>query len=50
MAMSGGVGCRHGSDPVLLRCRLAAVARIHPLNWEPPYATCAALRKKKKEV
>ena len=32
-------------DPVLLWlwCRLAAVAPIRPLAWEPPYAVGAAL-------
>ena len=53
--MSCGVGCRHGSDPVLLWlwlwlwCRPAAVALIRPLVWEPPYAAGAALKKKKKK-
>jgi len=28
-------------------CRPAATALIRPLAWEPPYATGAALRKKK---
>ena len=48
--MSCGVGRRHGSDPQLLWlwCRLAAVAPIRPLAWEPPYATRAALEKGKK--
>ena len=39
-------------DPVLLRRRLAAVALIPPLAWEPSYAAGAALKslkKKKKE-
>ena len=31
-----------------LWCRLAAVAPIHPLAWEPPYATGAALEKTKR--
>ena len=46
--VSCGVGHRHGSDPVLLWlwCRLAAVAPIRPLAWEPPYAESVALRKK----
>ena len=37
------MGCRHGSDLVLLSlcCRLAAVALIRPLVWEPPYAVGA---------
>jgi len=46
--MSCGVGCRCSSDPVLLWLwhRLAAVASIQPLVWEPPYAVGAALRDK----
>ena len=32
-----------------LRCRLGAVAPIRPLAWEPPYATGAALKIKKKK-
>ena len=49
--MSRGVGCRRGSDLALLWlwCRPAAVAPIGPLDWEPPYATCVALIKKKKK-
>ena len=45
-----GVGCRRGSDLALLwlRCRLAAVALIIPLAWEPPYALGVALKRKKK--
>ena len=37
-------------DRVLLWlwCRLAAAALIQPIAWEPPYATSAALKKKKK--
>ena len=37
--MSCGVGCRHGSDPVLLWLwrRLAAAALIQLLAWELPY-------------
>ena len=31
-------------------CRLAAVAPIHPLAWDPPYATGVALKKKKKHT
>ena len=48
--MSCGVGCRHGSDVVLLWlwCRPAAVAPIRPA-WEPPHAAGAALKKKKKK-
>ena len=54
IAMSCGVGCRRGSDLVLLWLwhRLAAIAPIRPLAWEPPYASGAALKrttKKKKK-
>ena len=47
--MSCGVGRRSGSDLVLLWlwCRLAAVAPMGPLAWEPAYATGAALKEKK---
>ena len=52
--MSCGVGQNPGLDPALLRlwCRLAAVALIGPLAWEPPCALDVALKKtkdKKKE-
>ena len=49
--MSCGIGHRFGSDPTLLWlwCRLAAVALIQPLVWEPPYAEGAAIKKKKKK-
>ena len=49
--MSCGVVCRRGSELVLLwlRRRLAAIALIRPLAWEPPYATCAALKRQKKK-
>ena len=49
--MSCGIGCRHGSDLALLWlwCRLAAVALIRPLAWEPPYAASAALKRQKKK-
>ena len=55
VAVICGVGRRCGSDPMMLWCRLAAVALIRPLAWEPPYATGAALKrqkqkKKKKEM
>ena len=45
-----GVGFRHGLDLMLLWLwqRLVATALIQPLAWEPPYATAAALKKKKK--
>ena len=48
--MSCGGGHRHGSDLALLWLwhRLAAVAPIGPLAWEPPYAARAALKKKEK--
>ena len=48
--MSCGVGCRGGSDLVLLWlwCRPAAAALIQPLAWELPYASGAALKIKKK--
>ena len=48
--MSCGVGCRCDSELVLLWlwCRLAAVAPIRPLAWEPPYAMSLALKKHKK--
>ena len=50
IAMSCGVGCRHGSDLALLWLwrRLAAVALIGPLAWEPSYAAGTALKKSKK--
>ena len=49
--MSCGVGHRRGSVPVLqwLWLRLAAADPIQPLAWEPPYATDAALKKKKEK-
>ena len=48
--MSCGVGCRHASDPALLRLWLwlAALALIQPLAWEALYATGVALKSKKK--
>ena len=51
MAVSCGVGCRCGSDPVLLWlwCGPAAVAPIGPLAWEPPCAAGAAQRNDKKK-
>ena len=53
--MSCGVGCRCGSDPVLLWLwrRPVATAPIGPLAWEPPYAAGVAQeiakRQKKKK-
>ena len=56
IAVSCGVGCRRGLDPVLLWLwrRLAAIAPIRPLAWEPPYAVgeaqeMAKRQKKKKK-
>ena len=48
--MSCGVGCRHGSVPVLLWlwCRLAAADPIQPIAWEPLYAAGTALNRGKK--
>ena len=50
-AMSCDVGCRRGSDPTLLWLwhRPAAAAPIRLLAWELPYASGAALKKKKKK-
>ena len=50
MAVSYGVDHRRGSDLALLWLwrRLAAIAPIGPLVWEPPYAVGAVLKKKKK--
>ena len=49
--MSCGVGCRHGSDPILLWLwhRLAATAPVPPLAWELPYAEGVALKKEKEK-
>ena len=49
--MSCGVGHRHGSDLVLLWLwrRLATIALIGPLAWEPPYAAGVALKNKTKQ-
>ena len=49
--MSYGVGCRHGSDLVLLWLwsRPVATAPIGPLAWEPPYDVGAALEKAKRK-
>ena len=46
-----GVGHRWSSDSewLWLWCRLAAAAPIGPLAWELPYATGAALKRKKKK-
>ena len=49
--MSCGVGHRRSSDLALLWlwCRLAAMALIRPLAWEPPYAMGVALEKTKRQ-
>ena len=49
--MNCGIGCRHGLDPELLWLwrRLAAIAQIRLLAWEPPYAVGAALKRQKKK-
>ena len=49
--MSCGVGHKYGLDLALLWLwrRLAAVAPIRPLPWEPPYAMGAALKKTQRQ-
>ena len=49
VAVRCGVGCRYGSDPMLLWLwrRPVATALIRPLAWEPPHAMGAALDKAK---
>ena len=51
VAVSCGVGCRHGSDPELLWLwrKQAAVAPIWPLAWGVPCAAGAALKSKIKK-
>ena len=48
IVVSCGVGCRRDSDLALLWLwlwlRLAVVAPIRPLAWEPSYAVDAALK------
>ena len=48
---SCGVGCRRGSDPLLLWLwhRPVAAAPIRSLAWEPPCAMGAALEKAKRQ-
>ena len=46
IAMSYGVGHRHGSDLGLL-CRPADTALIRPPAWEPPYASGTILKRQK---
>ena len=50
--MSCGVGCRCVSELawLWLERRLAAIAWIRPIAWEPPYATGEALKKQKKNI
>ena len=50
IAVSCGVGRRHGSDPKLLWLwrRPASAALIRPIAWEPPYAG-VALEKAKRQ-
>ena len=49
--MSCGVGCRRGSDPMLLWLwyRPEATGPIQPLTWEPPYAAGVALEKAERQ-
>ena len=49
--MSCGIVFRCSSDSVLLWLwsSLAATAPIGPLDWEPPYATGAAVEKTKRQ-
>ena len=47
IAMSCGVGHKHGSAPSLLWHRLVATALIGPLTCELPYAMGMALKKTK---
>ena len=51
VAVSCGVGHRHGSDPALLWLwhRPTATAPIRPLAWEPPYAKGEGLEKAKRQ-
>ena len=50
MAVSYGVGRRHGSHPTLLWLWYgpAAAAPIRPQAWEPPYAVGTTLKRQKK--
>ena len=51
VAASCGVGCRCGSDLVLLWlwCRPLITCLIRPLAWEPPCAADAVLKRPKKK-
>ena len=44
LALLSGLGIQHCCE---LWCRLAAVALIQPLTWEPPYAAGSALKRQK---
>ena len=50
--MSCGIGCRCSLDLALLWLwyRLAAVAPIRILVWEPPYAVGVALKRLNKQI
>ena len=52
IAVSCGVGCRQGSDPVFLWFwhRLEATSPIAPLAWESPYAEGTDLKSKNKQT
>ena len=49
--MNCDVGHKRSLDPALLWlwCRPAATALIRPLDWEPPFAEGAALKRQKKK-
>ena len=47
VAVSCGVGHRHGLDPMSLWCRMAAAAPIRLLAWELSYVVDVALKSKK---
>ena len=51
VAVSCGIGHRHGSDPTFLWlwCRPAAAAPIQPLAWEFPCVVSVALKRRKKK-
>ena len=50
--MNYGVGCRHGSNPMLLWLwhSPVAIAPTGPLAWESPYAEGATLKRQRKKV
>ena len=48
VAVSCGLGRRHGLDPALLWLWCRPAALIRPLAWEPPYAVVAAQEKAKR--